>query len=259
MSRARLVLVLAVLGVAVYTAAAGSRRPGAVGAIGARARRVVRVVDGDTIHVRVGGRDERVRYIGIDTPESVKPGTPVQCFAEARQRVQQARWWPASAVRLVRDAEARDRYGRLLAYVYRARDDLFINADAGAPRLRRAADDPAQRRARGASSARWPQPHAAAGAGCGRLADRHKIICRGDADATEPRRARGRLRRGDRRGPRAPRAPPAAGDPAHAACATASARKKHGSLRFWLVLLTLIATAVIVTVAMFETLYYVMG
>src|SRR4051812_41422845 len=45
--------------------------------------RVTRVVDGDTVHVRLAGRDETVRYIGIDTPESVKPGTPVQCYAEA--------------------------------------------------------------------------------------------------------------------------------------------------------------------------------
>ena len=45
--------------------------------------RVIRVVDGDTIHVMVDGQDESVRYIGIDTPESVKPGTPVQCFAKA--------------------------------------------------------------------------------------------------------------------------------------------------------------------------------
>ena len=43
---------------------------------------VLRVVDGDTIRVRLDGRTERVRYIGVDTPESVKPGTPVECFAK---------------------------------------------------------------------------------------------------------------------------------------------------------------------------------
>src|SRR6478672_2323409 len=42
--------------------------------------RVVRAVDGDTIEVRARGREETVRYIGLDTPESVQPGTPVQCF-----------------------------------------------------------------------------------------------------------------------------------------------------------------------------------
>ncbi len=88
--------------------------------------RVERVVDGDTILVRIDGRRERVRYIGIDTPESVKPGTRVQCFgkaaAEANRRLVEGR-----DVRLEYDAEARDRYGRLLAYVYR--DDLLVNAE----------------------------------------------------------------------------------------------------------------------------------
>src|SRR3954451_20822322 len=89
--------------------------------------RVVRVVDGDTIHVLLGGREEKVRYIGIDTPESVKPGTPVQCFAK-RASAYNERLVDGQRVRVVRDAEARDRYGRLLAYVYRARDGLFVNA-----------------------------------------------------------------------------------------------------------------------------------
>src|SRR4051794_15710042 len=45
---------------------------------------VTRVVDGDTVKVRLaGGGSETVRYIGMDTPESVKPGVPVQCFAKA--------------------------------------------------------------------------------------------------------------------------------------------------------------------------------
>jgi micrococcal nuclease len=89
---------------------------------------VVRVVDGDTVVVLTGGREERVRYIGVDTPESVKPGTPVQCFAKAASAANR-RLVEGRAVRLVRDAEARDRYGRTLAYVYRASDGLFVNAE----------------------------------------------------------------------------------------------------------------------------------
>lgn len=88
--------------------------------------RVVRVVDGDTIVVSVGGREDRVRYIGIDTPESVKPGTPVQCYAK-RASKENARLVAGREVRLVSDAEARDRYGRRLAYVYRSGDGLLVN------------------------------------------------------------------------------------------------------------------------------------
>ena len=88
---------------------------------------MTRVVDGDTIHVAVDGRDETIRYIGVDTPESVKPGTPVECFAKRASKFN-ARLVDGERVRLVLDAEHRDRYGRLLAYVYRARDGLFVNA-----------------------------------------------------------------------------------------------------------------------------------
>jgi micrococcal nuclease len=88
---------------------------------------VLRVVDGDTILVAVGGRQERVRYIGVDTPETVKPRTPVQCFGK-RASAENHRLVDGRAVRLVSDVEARDRYGRLLAYVYRADDGLFVNA-----------------------------------------------------------------------------------------------------------------------------------
>ena len=120
----RLLAVLIVLAVAAYTATAGDDAPRE----GAKsAGRVVRVVDGDTIHVQVDGRREKVRYIGVDTPESVKPGTPVQCFAK-RASAFNARLVDGEKVRLVLDAEERDRYGRLLAYVYRARDGLFVNA-----------------------------------------------------------------------------------------------------------------------------------
>jgi len=90
--------------------------------------RVTRVVDGDTIKVELAGRRETVRYIGVDTPESVKPNTPVQCFAKAASHFNE-RVVGGERVRLHHDAEERDRYGRLLAYVYRARDGLFVNAE----------------------------------------------------------------------------------------------------------------------------------
>jgi micrococcal nuclease len=90
---------------------------------------VDRVVDGDTVRVRLAGRDgtESVRLIGIDTPETHGPGGLRECFGkEASARA--AELLPrGTTVRLVRDAEARDRYGRLLAYVYRKDDDLFVN------------------------------------------------------------------------------------------------------------------------------------
>jgi micrococcal nuclease len=88
---------------------------------------VVRVVDGDTLVVDSEGEEDRVRLIGIDTPESVKPGTPVECFGKEASTHLAGLLPEGTPVRLERDVEARDRYERLLAYVYRAEDGLFIN------------------------------------------------------------------------------------------------------------------------------------
>jgi len=88
---------------------------------------VVRVTDGDTIVVHIAGRDENVRILGIDTPETHKPDSPVECFGpEAAARLG-ALLPKGTVVRLVRDVEARDRYERLLAYVYRDEDGLFVD------------------------------------------------------------------------------------------------------------------------------------
>ncbi|HET9593231.1 MAG TPA: thermonuclease family protein [Solirubrobacterales bacterium] len=87
---------------------------------------VLRAVDGDTIEVRLGGDREDVRYIGIDTPETVKPDTPVQCFGPRAHRFN-ARLVTQRRVRLVFGVERRDVYGRLLAYVYLG--DRFVNAE----------------------------------------------------------------------------------------------------------------------------------
>ncbi len=78
---------------------------------------VVDVVDGDTIKVRIDGEVEYVRYIGVDTPETVKPDTPVECFGPQASDFNH-REVEGETVRLVFDAERRDDYGRLLAYVY---------------------------------------------------------------------------------------------------------------------------------------------
>jgi micrococcal nuclease len=88
---------------------------------------VVSVVDGDTIVARVRGDDERIRLIGIDTPETKKPNTPVQCFGPEASNFTKHLLPPGTRLYLERDVEARDKYGRLLAYVYRADDGLFVN------------------------------------------------------------------------------------------------------------------------------------
>jgi micrococcal nuclease len=86
---------------------------------------VARVVDGDTIEARIGGRLEDVRYIGVDTPETVKPDTPVQCFGPRASSFNHG-LVERRRVRLVFGVERRDVYGRLLAYVYLGRH--FVNA-----------------------------------------------------------------------------------------------------------------------------------
>jgi micrococcal nuclease len=86
---------------------------------------VTRVVDGDTIEARIGGEVEDVRYIGVDTPETVKPGTPVQCFGPRASTFNHS-LVEGRRVRLVFGVERRDTYGRLLAYVYLG--DRFVNA-----------------------------------------------------------------------------------------------------------------------------------
>jgi micrococcal nuclease len=86
----------------------------------------IRAVDGDTLVVRLdGGRQERVRVIGVDTPEDVDPRRPVQCYSR-RAAAFTARTVEGRRVSLTVGREARDRYGRLLAYVRvdGAREDL---------------------------------------------------------------------------------------------------------------------------------------
>jgi micrococcal nuclease len=95
---------------------------------------VTRVVDGDTVEARIDGETEDVRLIGVDTPETVKPGAPVQCFGPRASSFTH-RLLEGRTVRLVFGEERRDVYGRLLAYAYlnpaagtQAPPSRFVNA-----------------------------------------------------------------------------------------------------------------------------------
>jgi micrococcal nuclease len=116
-------------------AGSGNQSGGTEGSPGGSERATVtRVVDGDTVDVRLAdGDEETVRYIGIDTPETVKPGTPVQCGGPRAHDVNE-RLVDGHTVILRFDEEHRDVYGRLLAYVYvpgegRGGRPLFVNAE----------------------------------------------------------------------------------------------------------------------------------
>jgi micrococcal nuclease len=102
-------------------------QPADGGADGARViATVTRVVDGDTIEVDLAGQHETVRYIGVDTPETVDPDKPVQCFGHEASDFNHG-LVEGKRVELAFDAERRDVYGRLLAYVYL--DGDLVNAE----------------------------------------------------------------------------------------------------------------------------------
>ena len=87
---------------------------------------VVRVIDGDTIEVRIGWKRESIRYIGINTPETHHPTKGVEAYGKEAS-VANAKLVAGKTVRLEFDVDQRDRNGRLLAYVYLA-DGTFVNA-----------------------------------------------------------------------------------------------------------------------------------
>jgi micrococcal nuclease len=129
-----LVAVVAVVpvGAALLVARGGDGPPPAAPPVDPEARpanaSVVEVVDGDTLVVHLArGGDERLRLIGIDTPESVATDRPDECFG-TEASAQLARLVPVGTrVQVERDVEPRDRYDRLLGYVYRSSDGLFVN------------------------------------------------------------------------------------------------------------------------------------
>lgn len=124
---------------------------------------VTEVVDGDTLVVT---GDQRVRLIGVDTPETRHPDLGVQCYGREASDFTARLLPPGTSVRLVLDVEPLDRYDRLLAYVYKLDDGLFVNQALVAegyaqvmtvpPNVRHADDFlAAQREARDAGRGLW--------------------------------------------------------------------------------------------------------
>ena len=111
-------------GVVLVLAVAGAPSPAPAQTLAGPAY-VTRVVEGDTLYAEVGGRLEAVRYLGVNAPRIAHPTRGTEPYAivarEANRRLVEGKW-----IRLVFEPHPRDRYGRLLAYVWVG--DLFVNA-----------------------------------------------------------------------------------------------------------------------------------
>ena len=86
---------------------------------------IVSVIDGDTIVLEVQDQTETVRLLGVDTPETVHPSKPIECFGPEASAFTKATLVKGSTVKLLRDVEPRDRFQRLLVYLFLADGTLF--------------------------------------------------------------------------------------------------------------------------------------
>jgi micrococcal nuclease len=91
--------------------------------------KIIKVVDGDTVEIDLDGHTERVRLIGVNTPETKHPTKPIECFGPEASAYMTQLLPKGAQLRIERDVEARDRYGRMLLYLYLDSDNLFINLD----------------------------------------------------------------------------------------------------------------------------------
>lgn len=83
--------------------------------------------DGDTAHFMIDGKDKTVRFLAIDTPETVKPNTPVQPYGKEASNRTCSLLKQADTIRLEYESEKTDKYGRLLAWVFV--DDQLLQLD----------------------------------------------------------------------------------------------------------------------------------
>lgn len=93
------------------------------GAPGRESAKVIRAVDGDTLEVTLNGAKQKVRLIGIDTPETKKPNTPVMYYGKEASDYTKKRL-EGKTVELEWDVDRKDQYDRLLAYVWIG-DEMF--------------------------------------------------------------------------------------------------------------------------------------
>lgn len=92
------------------------------------AYKVIRVIDGDTVKIDYNGKATNVRLIGVDTPETVHPSKPVEAYGKEASNFTR-NLLRGESVYLRFDINKTDKYGRLLAYLYRAPDGLFVNLE----------------------------------------------------------------------------------------------------------------------------------
>lgn len=125
----QLILGLLLLGISYYYGQSGNVPANIGGNVAPGHYRVIKVDDGDTITVDMNGRDERVRFIGVDTPETHDPRKPVQCFGRAASEFTK-QLIGNNHVRLESDplSANRDRYDRLLRHIYLP-DDRLVQAE----------------------------------------------------------------------------------------------------------------------------------
>jgi len=133
---------------------------------------VVRVIDGDTIVITYNGHPTTVRLVGVDTPETVHPSKPIEHYGpEASTFLHNLLTGESVHLEIPTTGDTRDRYDRLLAYVYRHPDGLHVNdelirqgyarAYTDYPFLRSDSFMQRQRAARAAGRGMWGPPTAA--------------------------------------------------------------------------------------------------
>ena len=90
---------------------------------------VSRVIDGDTVELLMEGSRVKVRLIGVDTPETVHPQKPVEFYGKEASTFTRNLLRGEQVFVELGEGSSRDKYGRLLAYLYRATDSLFVNQE----------------------------------------------------------------------------------------------------------------------------------